>query len=200
MIKAILTDLDGVLRSWNNDSLFNLEESHGLHRGFLFSCAFNDQFVLPAIVGEVSHEQWLDHVANELETVSSPELVKQLIAQWQDSPSEIDWRLMDAYNIAFPDASIVLVSNATTRMDQDLKNTGLPEKLNIIINSSEIGVAKPDFEFFRRTLKTIACSSDEVLFIDDQIENVDSATELGIASFHYQNDLDLLKGFLARFS
>ncbi|MBL4680043.1 MAG: HAD-IA family hydrolase [Pseudomonadales bacterium] len=205
MIKAILTDLDGVLRHWNNKSLFAFEEAKGLEKGFLFSCAFKEQFVHPAIVGEVSHEQWLDNVVSELENVVPQKLAKQLIKQWKDSTSEIDWRVVDEYQAAFPDVPIVLVSNATTRMDQDLKGTGLLEILSNKINSSEIGLAKPNPGFFNVTLNTIACLAEEVLFIDDQIENIDAATQLGIHSFHFQGfdshkNLESLKTFLARFS
>jgi len=59
MIKAIMTDLDGVIRHWNNQDLFSLERENNLEEGLLFSHAFNEQFLIPAIIGEVTHGRWL---------------------------------------------------------------------------------------------------------------------------------------------
>lgn len=200
MIKAILTDLDGVLRYWDNRVLSDLEEANGMEKGILFSYAFNDQFVSPALVGKVTHEEWIENVANALEKVIPLELVKRFILQWQVSPFEINWQVMNAYQAVFPSLPIVLVTNATTRLSHDLKDTGLPESLEYIINSSDIGFAKPDPAFFETALRSINCSPDEVLFIDDQYENVIAATKVGLNSFHFQESIESLNVFLGRFS
>ena len=119
-------------------------------------------------------------------------------AGWQSSPVVIDLRLLDEYERLFPYTPIVLASNATTKLDKDISRTGLPERLNRIFNSSDIGFAKPDLAFFDYILKELCCAPDEVIFIDDQKENVLAAENIGIRSFHF-SDLSTLVAQLSRF-
>ncbi|MFT7686060.1 MAG: putative hydrolase of the HAD superfamily [Candidatus Azotimanducaceae bacterium] len=183
-----MTDLDGVIRHWDNKALFKFERDNGLEEGFLFSHAFKEAFLDPAIKGEVSHEVWLENVAMSLKNNNEAgdrhvSLVHELLGQWQKSPFELNLALFDECQNIFPGTPVVLATNATTRLTDDISNTGLPERLNRIFNSSDIGNAKPDLAFFEYALTELHCAPDEVAFIDDQTENVDAAKILGIHSF-----------------
>ena len=51
--------------------------------------------------------------------------------------------------------------------------------------SAHEGVAKPDPEAWIRPMKILGRRAEECLFIDDQISNIEVATNLGIAVWHY---------------
>lgn len=51
-----------------------------------------------------------------------------------------------------------------------------------MIISAEVGMRKPQEEIFRLALKRLGTSPEETLFIDDTIENVHEAQQLGIHS------------------
>ena len=51
--------------------------------------------------------------------------------------------------------------------------------------SYELGVAKPDPEFFRLGLAELSTSAEECVFIDDKSENVEAAESLGIAGVRF---------------
>ena len=86
-----------------------------------------------------------------------------------------------------------MTTNATDRLSEDLKNQGLEDKIDAIMNSSELGVAKPAPEYFTEILSRLGVRMDEVIFIDDAAANVETARELGIRSHHYQNHKGLVE-------
>lgn len=55
--------------------------------------------------------------------------------------------------------------------------------------SCDLGVSKPDPEYFRRILDAIGQPADAVLFIDDNFDNVAGAASIGIHAEHF--DLEL---------
>ncbi|MFC1891468.1 HAD-IA family hydrolase [Thermodesulfobacteriota bacterium] len=62
--------------------------------------------------------------------------------------------------------------------------------------SSEIGFRKPEKGCFEYVLKMENGSPDEVIFFDDNLENVSGAESLGIRGVHVQND-DTVRKYLS---
>ena len=56
-----------------------------------------------------------------------------------------------------------------------------------VLVSYELGVCKPDPEFFRRGLAKLGVAADECLFIDDLPENVESARSLGVTGIRFES-------------
>ena len=114
MIEAVFTDLDGVIRYWENDSLFALEEQLELPRGFTFKHAFHESLLQLVITGQIDHEQWCQEVVNSLGTVVSIDTAITLVDAWSTTPSTIDKDVIHQLRILFPKASLAIVSNATS--------------------------------------------------------------------------------------
>ena len=56
-------------------------------------------------------------------------------------------------------------------------------------------MVKPEPDIYQHVLSTLDVEPDQVLFLDDNLDNVEGARELGIAA-HLINDFDQLKHFL----
>ena len=71
----------------------------------------------------------------------------------------------------------------------------LPENIfDGIIDSSEVGIRKPDPKIFSLALEIADNSADKTIFLDDYLEHVHVAEELGIKSIHVgPNPLDAVK-------
>ena len=71
----------------------------------------------------------------------------------------------------------------------------LPENVfDGIIDSSEVGIRKPDPKIFTLALQIADNSADKTIFLDDYLEHVRVAEELGIKSIHVgPNPLDAVK-------
>jgi putative hydrolase of the HAD superfamily len=54
--------------------------------------------------------------------------------------------------------------------------------------SYEMGLLKPDPEFFLRMLRDLGVSPTDCVFIDDVIENVESARGRGISAVQFQSN------------
>lgn len=67
------------------------------------------------------------------------------------------------------------------------------EKGDIFVFSHRIGCAKPEPEVFRRALEMIGAIAQKAIFIDDLLENVLAARELGMRSFQFTGARALTK-------
>ncbi|MGH3346917.1 MAG: HAD-IA family hydrolase [Nocardioides sp.] len=67
--------------------------------------------------------------------------------------------------------------------------------------SCDLGVAKPDPEFFRRILSDLGAAPGDVFFVDDTEVNVEGARTVGLHAMHWRHEdgLDRLRSSLAAF-
>ena len=190
---TILIDFDGVIRHWSNDEIFQKEIALGLEPGSLFSVAFDSSFLIPAITGQVNHEEWKGRVQEKLSIQYSSELAEQLVTCWGKLKYNIDHDFLAQIKARAPSAKIVLVTNATSRLPSDLAKAKLKNAFDVVINSSDIGVAKPSFEFFSKTLSIVDTLIEQAVFIDDSLANVTAAQSLGIDSVQHCTTSDTLE-------
>jgi putative hydrolase of the HAD superfamily len=62
---------------------------------------------------------------------------------------------------------------------------------DVVIVSCELGVAKPSLEIYEATLARMGTQAHETLFVDDRIENVEAARELGLHAVLFRGDEDV---------
>lgn len=59
--------------------------------------------------------------------------------------------------------------------------------------SSDLGYQKPDPKYYKKMLQELGTSPNDVVYIDDKLENVQSAGRLGINSIHFKSKEQLVK-------
>ncbi|MEU5525115.1 HAD-IA family hydrolase [Streptomyces sp. NPDC047860] len=188
---AVLCDIDGVLRHWPADD--EIEHAHGLPVGALAAAAFTPARVHPAITGEITDEQWRSAVAADLATTcGSQERARAAVAAWSALVPTVDRELVALLTQVRTVASVALVSNGTTRLEQDLARQGLDTLAHAVVNTARIGVAKPDPRIYRIAAERVGAPAARCLFIDDTAANVTAARQAGMAALHYRQ-LDELR-------
>jgi putative hydrolase of the HAD superfamily len=55
--------------------------------------------------------------------------------------------------------------------------------------SFEVGLAKPEPEIYRVALDRLGAAPAATLFVDDRLENIETARELGISTVHFTGDV-----------
>lgn len=65
--------------------------------------------------------------------------------------------------------------------------------LDDLIISAEIHKIKPNVDFYKYLLDKYKINSKELLFIDDNKENVDSAKNIGISTIKVEKDTDIIQ-------
>lgn len=185
MIKAVLTDLDGVIRWWDPDIVKQAESAAGLPADALLNTAFEPDLLLRATTGRITDESWRSEIAERLRLRYPAADASEAVRLWSRSPGEIDTDVLDLLLRCRDRASLVLITNATTRLDSDLKRLGIGQAFDHVVNSSSIGHAKPDLRIFNAALDVLGIEADEAFFIDDRADNVNAAAELGMDGHHY---------------
>lgn len=200
MIKAVLTDLDGVIRRWDPRIMQQAESAAGLPRDALPNTAFEPDLLLRATTGRLDDESWRSEVAERLRLRYPAADGRKAVRLWSRSLGEIDTDVLDLLLRCRAGARLVLITNATTRLDSDLKRLGIGPAFDHVVNSSSIGQVKPHPGIFNAALDLLgieADKTDEVFFIDDRADNVNAAAELGMVGHHYTT-IERLKRALAQ--
>lgn len=192
-LKVILTDLDGVIRHWNSDSIHEKEIECGFNPGYLYSVCFEATLLSQVITGRISDDEWRNQVHIKLSASVSESLAKELIDCWTHSEVQIDKKVIEICKDHYPNVKVVLTTNATSRLNQDLKNQGLDSVFDEVFNSSEMGVSKPSHSYFNKVLSKLGVKPEEVIYIDDSVKNVKSAEQLSIRSHHYKNHAQIVE-------
>ncbi|MET9019475.1 HAD-IA family hydrolase [Actinopolymorpha sp. NPDC004070] len=182
---ALLCDLDGVLRIWDSE-LADAEAAGGLPAGSLAAAAFAPDRLLPAITGQVGDEQWRAGVVDDLaERHGSRAPAQAAVDGWSAHVGRVDTEVLDLLVAARTHVPVVVVSNATTRLERDLDALGLTSHLDAVVNTSRIGVVKPDPRVFRYAAAVVGVDLSRCLFVDDQAGNVEAAQALGMQGLTY---------------
>lgn len=192
-IKVILTDLDGVIRHWSSDALRQKEVAFGLPGGHVFSICFEKKLLSKAITGQITDEEWRETLQTKLLCSVSEHFARELVEAWTYSKVVIDRNILRIYKEYFPEARVIVATNATTRLPLDMKLHHLDSMFDGVINSSSLGIAKPAYDFFYKAIEQLETQVADVIYIDDSVENVQVGKQLGIRSHHYQDHTQLVR-------
>ncbi|MFC7494591.1 MULTISPECIES: HAD family hydrolase [unclassified Nocardioides] len=195
MIRHVLLDADGVMQAIPEGQLARAAPFLGEHADLL-----EDIFIeeLPALRGE---SDFLADLRRAFERhgidVDTDEFYADLWNAIEVAPGSVDL----VHRLRAAGYGVHLGTNQhrqrATYMRQQL---GYDELFDVSCYSCELGAAKPETEFFERALDLIGAAAGEVLFVDDNGGNVDSARAAGLAAEHWHLDdgLERLAPLLAR--
>jgi putative hydrolase of the HAD superfamily len=119
-----------------------------------------------------------------------------LIAEWQAHRGLVDLAVLALVRELRQTVPIVLVSNATDWLERDLATLGLVSEVDTVVNSSRLGVAKPEAAIYRHAAALAGTTADRCVFVDDQPENVEGARMVGMRAILYAG-LDAMRRELA---
>lgn len=96
---------------------------------------------------------------------------------------------------------LFLLSNTSsihiTQVNKILKASTGVEKLEdlfeIVFLSYEMGLMKPDTRIYQEVLDRAGLKAEETLFLDDNADNIRSASQLGIETIHVQKPVTILE-------
>ncbi|MEV0583646.1 HAD-IA family hydrolase [Nonomuraea sp. NPDC050310] len=179
---AVLCDLDGVLRHHDPAAQAALDERYGLAPGELLKLALAPETIGPALLGRVSDEQWLESVA---EALGGDERARAIVAEFAAVPTSVDEEVRALLAGIQAHVPVVLVTNATTALEEALAGLGLAYFADEVVSSARVGVAKPDPRIYEIAAERAGVPAGRCLFVDDRAENVEAAVRLGMIGLHY---------------
>lgn len=192
--RALLIDLDGVLRRWDPAPMIAVEVGHGLKPAALLETAMSWDIYRPAMAGEITDVEWMRLVADRLPLPA--EEAAAAVAEWQSYRGEPDPEVLAfVREVRAAGRPVGLATNATDRLRDDLAALALAEEVDVVISSWELRVHKPAPEFFQRACELIGFEPKQVLFVDDDDRAVRGARVAGLSAYRWSGPqhLDYLR-------
>ncbi|WP_200211906.1 HAD family hydrolase [Micromonospora coerulea] len=198
---ALLVDFDGVLRHWDPAVAAGVERDYGLPDGVLGEIAMSWGLLQPVLTGKVSHAEWMTSVAEALTpSVGDPARARAAVEEWQRYRGEVDQDVLAFIReVRAAGVRVGLGTNATDLLDADIAALGLADELDVVVNSSVIGVHKPAKEYFEAACEALETPPARVLFTDDEDRAVRGARAAGLSALRWggPDDLRYLRAALA---
>jgi putative hydrolase of the HAD superfamily len=198
---ALLVDFDGVLRRWDPQVAAGVERRYGLSEGVLTEIAMQWGRLQPVVVGQVSHADWVTSVVDALtESVGDADRARAAVEEWQRYRGEVDPEVLAfVREVRAAGVPVGLATNATDLLDADLAALDLVGEVDVVVNSSVIGVHKPAKEYFQAACEALETPPKRVLFVDDEDWAVRGARAAGLSAHRWggPEDLRYLRAALA---
>ncbi|WP_282206116.1 HAD family hydrolase [Kitasatospora fiedleri] len=184
-VGAVLCDLDGVLRIWAD--LADVDRAHGFAPGTVAGAAFRAERLLPAVTGRVSDGRWRAGVAEDLAAVcGSAERARAAVEDWGRQAFRVDAEVLALLAEVRRGVPVVLVSNGTDRLEDDLAALGLDAAVDAVVNSARVGAAKPDPRIYLAAAGRAGVPPQRCLFVDDTAGHLAAARDLGMHVHHHR--------------
>ena len=170
MIKVIAFDLVGVLVKEKNIQL--TEQETKLER--LFG-------------PNISDEDYLNKASLLLnEEIDIPNLTKDIINKLYEVK---DISLISKIVNKFPEIKIIIATNHVSYIEDYIKNN--ITHLDRIYISAKINEIKPNKKFYKYICDDLILLPSEILFLDDNIDNINVAKEYGLNTIHIEKNTDI---------
>ncbi len=177
-LKAVLFDLDGVIRHWRGRAAAG-EEAAGLPRGAIARIAFDLPEYAASQVGAVTHLEWAAAIGRRLVSDFGPG-ADAAVGPWLEYRGDIDASMVSLVAAVRRAVPVGLVSNATDRLLEDLTWHGLHDAFDVIVGSAGVRLVKPDPAIYRLAAARLGVDPAECFFTDDLPANVEGARATGL--------------------
>jgi putative hydrolase of the HAD superfamily len=187
-IKAILFDADGVVI--NSPSFFSLQYQQEFDVPEEVMTPFFKGRFQECLVGKADLKEELKPLLKDWKWNRS---VDDLLLWWFKSEHYVDERIVhEIEELKKRNFICCFATNQEKyRVEYMKKEMGFEKLFDKVFSSAEIGYKKKGPEFFKFVLdyfkNNYQISANEILYFDDEQENIDAATSLGINGVLYSN-------------
>lgn len=191
MLRAALFDLDGVLRHHDPDHAGRVEARYGLATGTLGRAAFEVARLQDAVSGALRHEDWSRTVGDELTATHGIDGHAAVAEYFAIEATSVDTEVLDLVRTVRRRVPVGLLTNASSRLVQELEALALADEVDVVCNSWELGVAKPSRAAFDLAAERMDATPAQCFFTDDRPANVDAARAAGMTAHLYLDASEL---------
>lgn len=203
-IAAIIFDLGGVILNIDYQLPVKAFKALGIDDfSKHFSQATQTTLLDDYETGRISSEAFVEEVSKFVNPGTTEE---QIRAAWNSILLDLPEQRLFCLEKAAENHRIFLLSN-TNEIHIDTFNRYLLETYRLPslepffekrYFSYEVGLRKPDMQIFEHVLADAALRPESTLFIDDSIQHIQAAAELGINTYHLNKEdiCDFLEGLI----
>lgn len=185
-VKLVLVDFGGVLvRTRSRAKREFWEESLGLKYGELDQIVFGSPIASLATIGKATQTDVYNYVSSFL-NLSQDRFDRMISDFWAEDFLDVEMSSLVA-RLRSKFKTAILSNIWTGGRDFLLQKYGIVEGkfVDKVYLSCELGVAKPDPKIYELVAACEEVSFNEILFIDDFLQNINEAKEIGINTHHF---------------
>lgn len=194
MIKALLVDGDGIVLK-PRDKYFSQRLTEDGYNVDELSVQRFFKEVYPNIrLGKKNLEEEVEQFLGDWNWNQS---AKKLLEYWFSYENDIDQEVIDILqDLREQGIKVYLASDHSKYRANDLwENVGMKEYFDGHFFSCHLGATKEDNAYYEQVLKTLQLEANEVAFLDDEEENVETGIKVGLQAKFYSS-IDQLKALL----
>ena len=182
--EALVIDLDGVIRHWDEASLAEAEAALGLPAGAIGAAAFDPVRFQPALTGKISFEQWCSSLGEAV--AAEHGVAADAVAKaFAETRWDVDAEVLALVDRVHERAPVALLSNASSSVAEDVQRAGLADHFDTVVGSADIGVCKPDAAAFTTAAARLGVPPERCLMVDDLVDNVEGARAAGMQAVQF---------------
>ena len=196
MIKAIVFDFGGVLAEEGfKEGLRAIGKEKGLNPEDFYRIAGEMVYRVGYITGNSDEEAYWNAVRERTGVKGTDkELREEILRRFKLRP-EIIKVVAKLKSLGF---IVTILSDQTNWLDELNQRTPFYHHFDHIFNSFDLKKTKRDPSLFRDVCIQLGIQPEEVLFIDDNLENIERASNQGLRTIHFK-DVSMFKKEIKRF-
>lgn len=188
MISWILFDLTGVISSFAFRTRKSFRVGNTVFSSEKLESIYGSELYNDYMVGRIGQKEYVRkfYKSTGLE-ISLYEFIDIYRSSIEPIPGmeELIKQLSRSYSLA------ILTNEGVEWARYKLEGSGMEKYFDEVVISAEIGVAKPEKEYFDEALEIIGAKPEKAVFVDDSEENVIAAEKLGIRSILFESTKQL---------
>jgi epoxide hydrolase-like predicted phosphatase len=185
MIEAVIFDLGGVLlRTEDTGPRTKYAKKLGMSRQELERAVFDGTSAVRATIGEITAAEHWENVRQRLE-LPHKEIKKLQDRFW--GGDRLDSELVDYVRSLRGTYRTALLSNAWSDARDAIQDKfKIQDAFDELIISAEVHLAKPNPRIFQYAVDKLGVVARHAIFVDDFIDNVESAREFGLHAIQFK--------------
>lgn len=193
MIKCILFDTDGVVV--NSKEMFSerISRENNIASEDIIPF-FTEIFVSKCMVGKADLKK---EIVPWLAKWKWKGTVDELLKYWFDAENNVDQQVVDFVKVQRKKGikCFIITNQEKYRTDYLRKEMGFAKLFDGVFSSAELGCKKPAQEFYGQVFaelqKTFNLDKEEIVYVDDDLSNVESGEKFGFKVIHFHSIDDL---------
>lgn len=200
MIEAVIFDYGGVISVRFLDDVSPFEQAMGYPPGSVYRLMFgdsDDHLEGPAHdyhlleMGRIGLDEFVAGLAQRAEELLGRPLDLEAFATFAvETATSVHWavvhRIRDLRDAGF---RLGLLTNNVKEFGGHWRATfPVDELFDVVVDSSEVGMRKPDPEIYRLTCDRLGVEPGAAVFVDDNASNIAAAAALGMETVHFGTD------------
>lgn len=142
-----------------------------------------------AVCGEIDDAAWRKAVRAALAEHGAA--ADAAVSAWTALTGRVVSEMVELVAAMRPRLRTGLITNATTRVEADLRLLRLDGCFDAVISSARVGVAKPDARIFHLAAERLGHRPEECIFVDDTPGHVEGARAIGLTGILFAGAADL---------